>query len=119
MVAGSRGIRRPSSTPQDAARPRSWPHRLRLCAGFRLAPSGDAVGGVVAFVVCAYRARLLRDDAFDVFLTQRGAQQRRPVDRRDDLAVRPVDQQRVAGLAIGHGRRNGFGLRISDRLRGG
>lgn len=43
----------------------------------------------------------------------------RPVHRRDDLTVRPVDQQRVDGLAIGHGRRNGFGLRISDRLRGG
>ncbi len=30
----------------------------------------------------------------------------RPVHRRDDLAVRPVDQQRVDGLAVGHGRRN-------------
>ena len=131
MVAGSRGIRRPSSTPQDAARPRSWPHRLCLRAGFRLAPSGDAVGGVVAFVVCAYRARLLRDDAFDVFLTQRGAQQRRPVDRRAQSIVAMISpyglsissewtalrSAMVAGTGSGFGSATGF-VEADSALRG-
>ena len=131
MVAGSRGIRRPSSTPQDAARPRSWPHRLRRRAGLRLAPSGDAVGGVVAFVVCAYRARLLRDDAFDVFLTQRGAQQRRPVDRHAQSIVATISpyglsissewtalrSAMVAGTGSGFGSATGF-VEADSALRG-
>lgn len=131
MVAGSRGIRRPSSTPQDAARPRSWPHRLCLRAGFRLAPSGDAVGGVVAFVVCAYRACLLRDDAFDVFLTQRGAQQRRPVDRYAQSIVATISpyglsissewtalrSAMVAGTGSGFGSATGF-VEADSALRG-
>ena len=131
MVAGSRGIRRPSSTPQDAARPRSWPHRLCLRAGFRLAPSGDAVGCVVAFVVCAYRARLLRDDAFDVFLTQRGAQQRRPVDRHAQSIVATISpyglsissewtalrSAMVAGTGSGFGSATGF-VEADSALRG-
>ena len=131
MVAGSRGIRRPSSTPQDAARPRSWPHRLYRRTGFRLAPSGDAVGGVVAFVVCAYRARLLRDDAFDVFLTQRGAQQRRPVDRHAQSIVATISpyglsissewtalrSAMVAGTGSGFGSATGF-VEADSALRG-
>ena len=131
MVAGSRGIRWPSSAPQDAARPRSWPHRLCLCAGFRLAPSGDAVGGVVAFVVCAYRACLLRDDAFDVFLTQRGAQQRRPVDRYAQSIVATISpyglsissewtalrSDMVAGTGSGFGSATGF-VEADSALRG-
>lgn len=131
MVAGSRGIRWPSSAPQDAARPRSWPHRLCLCAGFRLAPSGDAVGGVVAFVVCAYRACLLRDDAFDVFLTQRGAQQRRPVDRYAQSIVAMISpyglsissewtalrSAMVAGTGSGFGSATGF-VEADSALRG-
>ena len=131
MVAGSRGIRWPSSAPQDAARPRSWPHRLCLCAGFRLAPSVDAVGGVVAFVVCAYRACLLRDDAFDVFLTQRGAQQRRPVDRYAQSIVATISpyglsissewtalrSAMVAGTGSGFGSATGF-VEADSALRG-
>ena len=131
MVAGSRGIRRPSSAPQDAARPRSWPHRLCLRAGFRLAPSGDVVGGVVAFVVRAYRACLLRDDAFDVFLAQRGAQQRRPVDRYAQSIVATISpyglsissewtalrSAMVAGTGSGFGSATGF-VEADSALRG-
>ena len=111
--------------------PRSWPHRLCLRAGFRLAPSGDAVGGVVAFAVCAYRARLLRDDAFDVFLTQRGAQQRRPVDRYAQSIVATISpyglsissewtalrSAMVAGTGSGFGSATGF-VEADSALRG-
>ena len=101
------------------------------CAPTRLAPSGDVVGGVVAFVVCAYRARLLRDDAFDVFLTQRGAQQRRPVDRHAQSIVATISpyglsissewpalrSAMVAGTGSGFGSATGF-VEADSALRG-
>lgn len=89
------------------------------------------MGGVVAFVVCAYRACLLRDDAFDVFLTQRGAQQRRPVDRYAQSIVAMISpyglsissewtvlrSAMVAGTGSGFGSATGF-VEADSALRG-